>query len=149
QDSTHLLPVDADGFGIDAMWNDDFHHSARVVLTGSRDGYFHDYQGRAQELLSCIRRGFLYQGQWYNWQKQGRGSPVQSRDAAAGVICLENHDQAGNTFTGVRINTLCSPARYRMLIGLTLLAPQTPMLFMGQEFGSTSPFGFFTDHTPE
>ncbi len=70
QCSEHLLPVEAGGFGIDAMWNDDFHHSARVALTGSRDGYFHDYTGRAQEFLSCVRRGFLYQGQWYEWQKQ-------------------------------------------------------------------------------
>lgn len=147
QRSEHLLPVQAGGFGIDAMWSDDFHHSARVALTGSRDGYFHDYTGRAQELLSCVRRGFLYQGQWYEWQKQGRGSPFHDREAAACVIFLQNHDQVGNTATGIRVDSIAAAALYRALVALTLLAPQTPMLFMGQEFGASTPFMFFADHT--
>lgn len=141
-----LLPVNAGGFGIDAMWNDDFHHSARVALTGSRDGYFHDYTGRAQELLSCVRRGFLYQGQWYAWQSKARGSPFQGRESAACVIFLQNHDQVGNTATGVRIHSNSAAARYRALIAATLLAPQTPMLFMGQEFGASTTFTFFAHH---
>ena len=147
QCSEHLLPVHAGGFGIDAMWNDDFHHSARVALTGSRDGYFHDYTGRAQELLSCVLRGFLYQGQWYEWQKKSRGSPLRDRGAEACVIFLQNHDQVGNTAAGVRIHSNSAPARYRALAALTLLAPQTPMLFMGQEFGASTTFTFFADHT--
>ncbi len=149
QCSEQLLPVSAGGFGIDAMWNDDFHHSARVALTGSRDGYFHDYTGRAQEFLSCIRRGFLYQGQWYGWQQQSRGSPLKERAAPACIIFLQNHDQVGNTATGARIEGHCSPARYRALLALTLLAPQTPLLFMGQEFGASAQFRFFADHTGE
>lgn len=147
QCSEHLLPVEAGGFGMDAMWNDDFHHSARVALTGSRDGYFHDYTGRAQELLSCVRRGFLYQGQWYEWQKHSRGSPLHGREAAACVVFLQNHDQVGNTATGVRIHSHSAAARYRALAAVTLLAPQTPMLFMGQEFGASTTFTFFADHT--
>jgi maltooligosyltrehalose trehalohydrolase len=147
QSSQHLLPIAAGGFGIDAMLNDDFHHSARVALTGSRDGYFHDYTGRAQEFLSCIRRGFLYQGQWYGWQKQTRGSPLHGRGASACIVFLQNHDQVGNTFTGSRIHASCAAARYRALLALTLLAPQTPMLFMGQEFGASTSFTFFADHT--
>ncbi len=146
QCSEHLLPVDAGGLGMDAMWNDDFHHSARVALTGSRDGYFHDYHGRAQEFLSCVRRGFLYQGQWYGWQKKSRGSPLHDREAAACVIFLQNHDQVGNTASGVRIHSNAAPARYRALVTLMLLAPQTPMLFMGQEFGASTTFTFFADH---
>jgi len=142
-----LLPVKAGGFGIDAMWNDDFHHSARVALTGSRDGYFRDYTGRAQELLSCVRRGFLYQGQWYTWQSKARGSPLHGREAAACVIFLQNHDQVGNTAAGVRIHSNSAAARYRALIATTLLAPQTPMLFMGQEFGASTTFTFFADHS--
>jgi maltooligosyltrehalose trehalohydrolase len=147
QCSEQLLPMAAGGFGIDAMWNDDFHHSARVALTGSRDGYFHDYSGRAQEFLSCVRRGFLYQGQWYAWQKQSRGSPFRERGASACIVFLQNHDQVGNTATGVRILSTCAPARYRALLAVTLLAPQTPMLFMGQEFGASTGFSFFADHT--
>ncbi len=147
QCSEHLLPVDAGGFGIDAMWNDDFHHSARVALTGSRDGYFLDYSGRAQEFLSCVRRGFLYQGQWYEWQKKSRGAPLHGREAAACVIFLQNHDQVGNTATGVRIHSNAPASRYRALASLMLLAPQTPLLFMGQEFGASTAFTFFADHT--
>lgn len=147
QSSEHLLPASAGGFGIDAMWNDDFHHTARVALTGSRDGYFHDYTGRAQEFISCVRRGFLYQGQWYEWQKQSRGSPLTGRGASACIIFLQNHDQVGNTATGVRLQSHCAPARHRALLALTLLAPQTPLLFMGQEFGASTPFTFFADHT--
>lgn len=147
QCSEHLLPVNDGGFGMDAMWNDDFHHSARVALTGSRDGYFHDYTGRAQEFLSCVRRGFLYQGQWYSWQKLCRGTPLHGRDAAACVIFLQNHDQVGNTATGIRIHSNSAAARYRALAALTLLAPQTPLLFMGQEFGASTTFTFFADHT--
>lgn len=147
QCSEQLLPVAAGGFGFDAMWNDDFHHSARVALTRSRDGYFHDYTGRAQEFVSCVRRGFLYQGQWYEWQKQGRGSPLRDRGASACIVFLQNHDQVGNTATGVRIHANCAPAKYRALVALTLLAPQTPMLFMGQEFGASTTFTFFADHT--
>jgi len=147
QCSEHLLPTSAGGFDMDAMWNDDFHHSARVALTGSRDGYFHDYTGRAQEFLSCVRRGFLYQGQWYAWQKKSRGSPPSGRGASACVIFLQNHDQVGNTATGVRVVSQCAPSSYRALLTLTLLAPQTPLLFMGQEFGASTPFIFFADHT--
>jgi maltooligosyltrehalose trehalohydrolase len=146
QCSQHLHPIEAGGFGIDAMWNDDFHHSARVCLTGSRDGYFQDYSGRAQEFISCIRRGFLYQGQWYGWQQQSRGSPLSGPPASACIIFLQNHDQVGNTFTGERIHANCAPARYRALLALTLLAPQTPLLFMGQEFAASTAFKFFADH---
>jgi maltooligosyltrehalose trehalohydrolase len=147
QCSEQLLPAEAGGFDLDAMWNDDFHHSARVALTGSRDGYYRDYAGRAQEFLSCVRRGFLYQGQWYGWQKQARGSPLHGRGASACVIFLQNHDQVGNTFTGARVHSSCAAARYRALLALMLLAPQTPLLFMGQEFGATTQFTFFADHT--
>ena len=146
QRGEHLLPMDQGGFDIDAMWNDDFHHAARVALTGSRDGYFRDYTGRAQEFVSCIRRGFLYQGQWYAWQAQGRGSPLAAGRAAACVHFVQNHDQVGNTFVGTRIHGACAPARYRALLAVTLLAPQTPLLFMGQEFAATTPFKFFADH---
>ena len=83
------------------MWNDDFHHTAKVALTGSRDGYFRDYTGRAQEFVSCVRRGFLYQGQWYAWQKQTRGRRAAGCRRVV-IVFLQNHDQVGNTFLGDR-----------------------------------------------
>jgi maltooligosyltrehalose trehalohydrolase len=126
------------------------HHTARVALTGSRDGYYHDYTGTPQELISSIKRGFLYQGQFYPWQKKSRGSPLPRKwDAASLVIFLQNHDQVANTFTGVRCTELTSAGRLRALTALLLLAPQTPLLFMGQEFGASTPFEFFADHREE
>jgi maltooligosyltrehalose trehalohydrolase len=143
-----LLPVEQGGHGLDAMWNDDFHHSARVALTGTHDGYFHDHRGQPQEFISAIKRGFLFQGQYYHWQKGPRGTPVGDQAAAAFVHFIQNHDQVGNTLDGTRIQRLTSPGRLRAMTALLLLGPQTPMLFMGQEFGASNGFGFFADHGP-
>jgi maltooligosyltrehalose trehalohydrolase len=140
---------EAGGYGLDALWNDDFHHSARVALTGRHDGYFHDHRGRPQEFVSAVKYGFLFQGQYYGWQKQPRGAPALTRSACAFVIYLQNHDQVANTSHGQRIHELTSPARLRAMTALLLLAPQTPLIFMGQEFAATAPFPFFADHQPE
>lgn len=146
QRSELLLPASQGGFDLDGMWNDDFHHAARVALTGVRDGYYRDYGGSAQELVSCARHGFLYQGQYYHWQRKPRGSPMGALPAQSCVIFLQNHDQVGNTFTGRRLHRLTSPGRLRALTALLLLAPQTPLLFMGQEFAASANFTFFADH---
>jgi maltooligosyltrehalose trehalohydrolase len=137
------------GFGLDALWNDDFHHSARVALTGRCDGYFHDHRGRAQEFISAAKYGFLFQGQHYGWQKKARGTPALQRAPCCFVTYVQNHEQVANTFYGQRIHELTSPARLRAMTALLLLSPQTPMLFMGQEFAASSPFAFFADHKPE
>jgi maltooligosyltrehalose trehalohydrolase len=149
QHAQQLLPPEQGGYALDAMWNDDFHHAAKVALTGTRDGYFGDYTGRAQEFLSCVRRGFLYQGQWYPWQKQTRGKPAPGLPAQSSIVFLQNHDQVGNTFLGDRVHANAAPGRYRALMALTLLGPQTPMLFMGQEFAASARFMFFADHHEE
>jgi maltooligosyltrehalose trehalohydrolase len=149
QRGEHLLPPARGGYGLDGMWNDDFHHSVRVALTGSRDGYYRDYTGRSQELLSAIKHGFLYQGQYYSWQKQQRGSPLRHSPRSACVHFLQNHDQVGNTGVGERLHPLTSLRRYRAATALLLLGPQTPLLFMGQEFLSSKGFTFFADHKPE
>jgi maltooligosyltrehalose trehalohydrolase len=149
QRSEHLRPVEQGGYGLDAMWNDDYHHTAKVVLTGHRDGYYFDYNGKAQEFIAALKHGFLYQGQYYAWQKQPRGTPTTGLPAHSAVIFLQNHDQVGNTFIGDRIHSIAAAACYRTMITLTLLAPQTPMLFMGQEFASSNRFMFFADHHAE
>ncbi|HEV7920708.1 MAG TPA: alpha-amylase family glycosyl hydrolase [Thermoanaerobaculia bacterium] len=135
--------------GIDALWNDDFHHSAAVALTGRTEAYFSDYRGAPQELFSAVKRGFLYQGQWYAWQKKRRGTPTRGVEAHRFICFLENHDQLANTGTGARIRTRTSPGRYRAMMALLLLGPWTPMLFQGQETGSTRPFTYFADHNAE
>jgi maltooligosyltrehalose trehalohydrolase len=134
------------GFGLDGLWNDDFHHSARVAATGRRDAYYLDYLGSAQEFVSAAKWGFLFQGQRYAWQKKRRGSPAHDLPASAFVTYLQNHDQVANSGRGERLHTLTSPGRYRALMALLLLGPGTPMLFQGQEFAASAPFLFFADH---
>ncbi|HSD43646.1 MAG TPA: malto-oligosyltrehalose trehalohydrolase [Burkholderiales bacterium] len=146
QDAACLDPATAGGYGLDGMWNDDFHHSARVALTGRRDGYFHDYRGAAQEFVSAAKHGFLYQGQRYAWQRQPRGTPVLDRPAWSMIVFTQNHDQVANTLDGRRLHHFVAPGRLRAIVALALLAPQTPMLFMGEEFAASQPFPFFADH---
>lgn len=141
-----VRPTHEGGWGLDGVWSDDFHHICRVAMTGRREAYYTDYRGTAQELLSVIKRGFVYQGQRYDWQKKPRGTVVKDEPAHAFVFYVQNHDQIANHLHGDRINAMVPPARYRALIALTLLAPETPMLFMGQEFAASNPFLFFADH---
>jgi maltooligosyltrehalose trehalohydrolase len=134
-----------EGYGVDALWNDDFHHSAMVALTGGHPAYYNDYRGTAQELISALKWGYLFQGQHYYWQKGSRGTAALDLNAANYVTYIQNHDQVANSVTGERIDRLCSPAELRAMTGLMLLAPPTPMLFQGQEFACSSPFFFFAD----
>jgi maltooligosyltrehalose trehalohydrolase len=137
------------GFGIDALLNDDFHHTALVALTGRREAYYTDYQGSPQELISTVRFGHLYQGQWYSWQGKRRGTPGLDLPHTSYVHYLENHDQIANTSLGKRVDQVSSPGRYRVLTALTLLGPATPLLFQGEEFASSASFLFFVDHREE
>ncbi len=139
---------DKGGLGLDMLWNDDFHHSAHVALTGRREAYYSDHRGTPQEFLSAVKYGYLFQGQHYTWQKKGRGTPALDLRPWAFVNFLDNHDQVANSGTGRRIHALTSPGRYRAMTALLLLAPGTPMLFQGQEFAASSPFYYFADHNP-
>jgi len=145
QDMRALRSVDEGGWGLDAIWSDDFHHTCRVAVTGRREAYYTDYLGAPQELVSAVKRGFLYQGQRYHWQDKARGTVVGKEPASNFVFYLQNHDQIGNTLMGDRIHTMTNPGRYRAITAFWLLAPQTPMLFMGQEFGASSNFCYFVD----
>jgi maltooligosyltrehalose trehalohydrolase len=144
-----VRPPARGGYGADALWNDDAHHTAVVALTGRREAYYTDYEGSPQELISCARYGYLYQGQHYSWQKQRRGTPALDLPAHAFITYLENHDQVANSAFGRRLHQLSSPGQFRALTAWMLLGPETPMLFQGQEFSSSKPFVYFADHTPE
>ena len=141
-------PLEDGGYGLDALWNDDYHHCALVAVTGDDDAYYTGYRGIAQELLSCAKWGYLFQGEWYGWQEQRRGTPSLDLDPAALICFTENHDQVANSARGLRLHALTSPGRHRAITALTLLLPGTPMLFMGQEFAASSPFLYFADHDP-
>jgi maltooligosyltrehalose trehalohydrolase len=145
QEARVTQPQEEGGDGLDGMWNDDFHHSAIVALTGQNVGYFSDYSGTSQELVSAAKHGFLYQGQALSWRKILRGTPTFGVPAEKFVCFIENHDQIANTGPGNRPRSQTSSARYRAMTALLLLGPWTPLLFQGEEFGASSPFLFFAD----
>jgi maltooligosyltrehalose trehalohydrolase len=145
QDPRLLRPIDQGGYGLDAMWNDDFHHSAMVALTGRAEAYYSDTRGEPQELISALKYGFLFQGQYYHWQRDVRGTPDLHVPRPSLVTFLQNHDQVANSARGLRGHTQTSPGRWRAMTAMLLLGPNTPMLFQGQEFNASSPFVFFAD----
>lgn len=149
QDSRLVRAPEAGGVGLDALWNDDWHHSAMVAATGRDEAYYADYRGSAAEFVAAAKYGFLYQGQWYQWQRQRRGKPALDLAPSRFVHYLQNHDQVANSFRGERLHELTSPRTMRALTALLLLGPQTPLLFQGQEFGASSPFLYFADHKPD
>jgi maltooligosyltrehalose trehalohydrolase len=148
--NVRMLRAVADGgYGLDAAWNDDYHHSASVALTGRSEAYYADHRGVAQEFVSAAKYGYLFQGQWYGWQRQNRGTDARAIPPAAFVNFLENHDQLANSGNGSRMRLRSGPGQYRAMMALLLLMPGTPMLFQGQEFGASTPFLYFADHNPE
>ncbi len=149
QDSRLVASTATGGYGCDALWNDDFHHAARVAVTGRHEAYYADYRGSPQELISAVKWGYLYQGQHYAWQKKRRGQPALGLPARHFVSYLQNHDQIANSLCGDRIGRLTSAADLRALTTFWLLAPPTPLLFQGQEFDASAPFLYFADHEAE
>jgi maltooligosyltrehalose trehalohydrolase len=149
QDVRTVTPVAEGGHGMDAVWNDDFHHAARVAATGRNEAYYSDYLGSPQELVSAVKWGYLFQGQRYAWQEQRRGTPTFGLPPRAFVNYLQNHDQVANSAAGLRLHQLAGPGRHRALTALLLLGPSSPMLFQGQEFSASAPFLYFADHEPE
>ncbi|MGO9122357.1 MAG: malto-oligosyltrehalose trehalohydrolase [Desulfomonilaceae bacterium] len=144
-----VKPPEQGGYGLDGLWNDDFHHAAKAAITGQNRAYFADYLGTPQELISCMKYGYLYQGQYYKWQKKRCGTPTFGLKHSVFITYIDNHDQIANSARGLRCHERTSPGRYRAMSALMLLGPGTPMLFQGQEFASSSPFVYFADHKPE
>jgi maltooligosyltrehalose trehalohydrolase len=147
---SHMLqPVDRGGWGIDAVWADDFHHQMRVHAAGDRESYFSDYSGAVHDLVTTLRQGWFFTGQPSSHVGSMRGTDPSAIAPQQFVICIQNHDQIGNRADGARLHHQIAPDVYRALSALFLFAPQTPLLFMGQEWAATTPFLFFTDHHDE
>ncbi len=144
-----VQPIAEGGYGLDALWNDDFHHSATVAMTGRREAYYEDHHGTSQEFVSAAKYGYLFQGQIYGHQGKRRGTPGLDCPPQAFVTFTQNHDQVANSDSGLRFHALGHPGQARALTALTLLMPGTPMLFQGQEFWATTPFLYFADHDDE
>jgi len=134
---------------VNGVWADDFHHSVRVALTADRHSYFAAYTGSGAELADILNHGWLYRGQKFLDRPEPRGTESRHLPASAFVHCLNNHDQSGNRALGERLCQLTSPAGYRAAVVLLCLTPYTPMFFMGDEWGASTPFFFFTDHPGE
>lgn len=145
QETKLLRPRSEGGDDLDGVWNDDWHHSAIVALTGRNEAYYTDYKGAAQEFISAAKYGYLYQGQPYQWQDAPRGMPTFGIRSKAFVAFIENHDQVSNALGGERVRFKTSPGKYRAMTALLLLGPWTPLLFQGEEFGASSLFVYFAD----
>ena len=136
------------GFGMDGVWADDFHHQVRRALTNEKDGYYADYTGSAEDVAKTIRQGWFYIGQRSKRSRVPRGTPTDGVSPSGFVLCIQNHDQIGNRAFGERLNQQIDLAAYRAASALLLTTPQTPLIFMGQEWAASTPFLYFTDHTP-
>ena len=145
QETKLARPRAEGGDDLDGLWNDDWHHTAMVALTGIREAYYTDYSGSPQEFISAAKYGYLFQGQPYVWQEAPRGFPAAGLKPEVFISFIENHDQVANTPFGERTRFLTSPGRYRAMAALLLLGPWTPLLFQGQEFGASSVFRYFSD----
>jgi maltooligosyltrehalose trehalohydrolase len=144
-----VLPESQNGWGIDAVWSDDFHHQMRRALAGDHDGYFQDFDGTAESIAETACKGWFYTGQPASYFGGPRGTDPVGLEYSKFVFFIQNHDQIGNRAFGDRLNHTISPAAYRAANVLLLLLPECPLLFMGQEWAATTPFLFFTDHNPE
>ncbi|MGE0223531.1 MAG: malto-oligosyltrehalose trehalohydrolase [Acetobacteraceae bacterium] len=135
---------------VDAQWNDDGHNVLHVLLTNETGGYYGDYADHpAEKLARVLSDGWVFQGDTSEYLGGPRGEPCADLPPTAHVLFLQNHDQTGNRAFGERLTVLADPAALEAAIALQLLCPQIPLLFMGEEDASRTPFLFFTDHAPE
>jgi maltooligosyltrehalose trehalohydrolase len=140
-----VRPPALGGYGIDAQWNEDFHHALHATLTGEQDGYYQDF-GTLAGLAKVLTQGFLYDGCYSLYRRRRHGRPATGLSGHRFVGCLQNHDQIGNRATGDRTSHLLSSGQLKMGAALVLTSPFVPMLFQGEEWAASTPFCYFTDH---
>ncbi len=140
-----VRPSESGGYGMDAQWNEDFHHSLHAVLTGERTGYYQDF-GRLADLAKALTKGFVYDGIYSPYRRRHHGRPAAGITGHQLVGCLQNHDQVGNRAMGERTSNLIPPGMLKIGAAVVLTSPFVPMLFQGEEWGASTPFLFFTNH---
>ncbi len=140
-----LWPRERGGFGLHAQWSDDFHHALHSCLTGERSGYYEDF-GSIEHLARALRHGFVYDGRYAPHRRRSHGRSAEGLTGHRFLGYLQNHDQVGNRAAGERISHLVDPVRARIGAALVLTSPFVPMLFMGEEWGASTPFLYFTSH---
>ena len=134
------------GVGMDAQWNDDFHHALHVAMTGERTGYYADYAG-VGDLARALDEGFVLQDTPSPFRRRRHGAPSGHLAPERFVVFSQNHDQIGNRPLGDRLITMVSPEQYRLVAALVILSPNVPLLFMGEEYGERAPFPYFVSHS--
>lgn len=145
-DSRVVKPKETGGYGIDAQWCDDFHHSLHTILTGEKEGYYTDF-GTIWHMVKSLHEGFVYSGGFSEYRKKNHGSSSAALAAEKFVVFSQNHDQIGNRMLGERLSSLVSFEALKLAAGLVLFSPYIPLLFMGEEYGEESPFLYFIDHS--
>ncbi|HEY2683892.1 MAG TPA: malto-oligosyltrehalose trehalohydrolase [Steroidobacteraceae bacterium] len=140
-----VRPVNKGGYGLDAHWEDDFHHALHACFTGERSGYYEDFSAH-DTLVRALRDGYVYQGQYSKHRKRRHGRKPIGVGADQLVVCAQNHDQIGNRAQGERLSMMLDSRQLKAIATLTLLSGFVPMLFQGEEWGATTPFLYFTDH---
>jgi len=133
------------GYGLDAQWNDDFHHALRTALTKERAGYYQDYEG-IKHLATAMQEGFVYSGQYSRYHRRCHGNSSKGCAPSRFIVFSQNHDQVGNRAFGDRLSTQVPFEALKVTAAAVLLSPNIPLLFMGEEFGETAPFLYFIDH---
>jgi maltooligosyltrehalose trehalohydrolase len=145
-DARLVHALEEGGYGLDAVWSDDFHHALHVLLTGERVGYYEDFHG-AGDLARAYREGFVYSGQYSSYRMRRHGNSAGSLPGSRLVVFSQNHDQVGNRMRGDRLSELTDFEGLKFSAGAMLLSPFLPLLFMGEEYGETAPFPYFVSHT--
>jgi maltooligosyltrehalose trehalohydrolase len=144
-DPAVVTPRDRGGWGLDAQWLDDFQHALHALVTGERQGYYADY-GSLDDLVTSLREAYVYSGRYSNFRGGPRGRPAGDFDGNHFIAFAQNHDQVGNRPRGERLSHLVDVERQRLTASVLLLSPYVPLLFMGDEWGASTPFMFFADH---
>jgi maltooligosyltrehalose trehalohydrolase len=134
------------GYGLDAQWCDDFHHSLHTLLTGEHSGYYADF-GKTENLIKALKEGFVYSGQYSVFRKRRHGNLPKQSSGEKFVVYSQNHDHIGNRLRGDRLSALISFEGLKLAAGVVLLAPYIPFLFMGEEYGEDAPFLYFVSHS--
>ncbi len=145
-DSKLIRPQALGGYGLDAQWNDDFHHALHALLTGERTGYYRDF-GTVQHLVTALTEGYVYSGRYSPYRRRRHGNSSKLLPARSFVVFTQNHDQVGNRMLGDRLSTMVSFEELKLAAGLVILSPFIPLLFMGEEYGETASFQYFTSHS--
>ena len=145
-DTKVIRAIESGGYGIDAQWNDAFHHCLHTILTGEKSGYYEDY-GKVELLAKAFKEGFVYSGQYSPFRKKFHGSNSSSIPGHQFVVFTQNHDQIGNRMFGERLTHLVSFEALKLAAAVLLLSPNVPLIFMGEEYGEDAPFLYFVSHT--